>query len=213
MSEAHENVEEVLRLVEADYRSTTEFIARMINIETAARAVVIPLASALAGLAATSHSWELALAGIPIIVVGFLIDTRNSFIRDIAHGRSVKLERILQSRVSWSLEANGPLAGEAQERLLKNLDAFEFGMSRNLRNLRWPSTLRRSLTRLFTWLYAALLIILVVVAVGVMAEPKPTGESVCFKLPSGSVVGVTGTDLNLTGSAAIVACPVEARPR
>lgn len=212
MSEGHENVEEVLRLVEADHRSTTEFIARMINIETAARAVVIPLASALAGLAATSHSWQLALAGIPIVVVGFLIDTRNSFIRDIAHGRSVKLERIIQSRVSWCLEADGPLAGEAEDRMLKHLDAFEFGMSRNLRNVRWPSTLRRSMSRLFTWLYATLLIILVVVVVGVLAAPKPA-ESVCFKLPSGSVVGVTGTDMNVVGSATIVSCPIDARPR
>jgi hypothetical protein len=199
-------VVEVIRLVEADHKATTEFIARLIGIQTATRAVVVPLASALAGLALTNHLWGFAAAAIPILVVGLIVEARNEGLRDLAHRRSTRLERIIQSYVTSLVEEGRPVQGHARDRLHREVDSYEFGLSRSLRKVGFKKAVGEALTQAVAWIYLVLIVLLGVI-VG-YALTHASGEvEVCLKDESGAIVHIGGRAVTLTGKVTIVACP------
>ena len=71
--------DEILRLIEADHDDTTQFIARLIGLQSTTRTIAVTLVSALAGFALANHSPIMALAGVPIVLLAVGSEVRSSF--------------------------------------------------------------------------------------------------------------------------------------
>lgn len=207
--------QEVLRLVEADQRQAIEFISRMINIETATRAVILPLASALAGLAVTNDSWALAVAGVPVVIMGLLMEVRSGYLRHIGHRRAVNLERIMQSYVTYLREVGRPLATKTATKLEVDIDSYEVGMSRSLRNMRWGPGLKLAFGGIAAWLYVGVLIALLAAAgVGLSNHsPAIASGTMCIQGPSGALLRISGSEISVRGDVTLVECPIVANSR
>jgi hypothetical protein len=197
---------QALRLVEADQKATVDLIARLIGIQTATRAAVVPIASGLGGLALSNHNAALALVAIPIVVLAIGIEARTGELQRRAHRRSTYLERIIQADLSALAENGTPVQDQADQALRRQLDGYQYGASRSLQVVGFRALVKGAVRQASSWLYLFLIVLLVVA--GLFAEstaPKPA--EICLKTESGAVVRIEGSGLTLSGDLTVIPCP------
>lgn len=197
---------EVMRLVEADQKATIEVVARFITLQTATRSVVVPIAGGFAGLALTNNAAALAYVAIPILVIAIGIESRLGRLQQEAHRRAVYLEGVVQAHLNELANRGTVVADEAAAKLRRQLNGYQFGISRSFRVVPFKKLVQVAVRRAVTWMYVALIIL--AVAAGVTASalaPKPT--EACVKVGDGPVVRVTGQGLTLSGDLTVVPCP------
>jgi hypothetical protein len=199
---------EMLRLVEGDHKSTTDYIARVTTLRTATRAVIVPLASALAGLALANHDWIVAVAGIPTVIIGAASEARSDFLLKIAHKRLMRLEYKVQAYLDY-LNETGTVADAAKLKLEREIDTYQFGISRSLRGQALRKTLAAAAKTTMFWFYVALIIILVAVSVtvGLMKSNAPQQVESCLITENGGVVRLRELPEAQTGNLELVPCP------
>ena len=197
---------EAMRLVEADQKATVELVARFVTLQTATRSVVVPIAGAFAGLALTNNAPALAYVAIPILLIAIGIESRLGRLQQQAHRRAVYLEKIVQARLNELSNRGTVVANDAEAKLRRQLDGYQFGSSRSLRIVAFKELFQVAVRRAVTWMYAAL--IGLAVAAGIVASalaPEPT--EACFRVVDGPIVRISGEALTLSGEITIVPCP------
>lgn len=201
-------VKEMMRLVESDHKATTEYIARVTTLRTAARGVIVPLASGLAGLALANQNWVVAVVAIPTLVIGMVSEARSDFLLKIAHNRLLRLEHKVQSYLTY-LNETGTVAADAKLRLDREIDTYQFGMSRSLRGQSLKKTVATASRTVMFWLYVTLIVALVAigVVVGVVHSSSKADVSYCLVSKTGAVVEIHELPSIRAGSAELVPCP------
>jgi hypothetical protein len=199
-------VKEVLRLIESDHKSTTEFIARLTTLRTAVRGITVPLLTAIAGLSLANKSWLLAVISVPLALLGAWAEAKTSSMLKLAHNRLVRLERKVQAHVNW-LVASRHVAAAANSRLERELNAYQFGVSRSLRELSAGKVLSASVRQPVSLLYAVIAIALVIITI-TLAKPGSKPDPVtCLQSGSGAVIEVSQLPTVRSGSLHVVQCP------
>jgi hypothetical protein len=158
---------EIIRLLEADHDATIAMIARLASVRDALIGLAFSATGILVGVAFSSDSWQLAAAGVPVVLLFALLEARNRFLHVVLQNRVSRLERRLQAYVDSLIERGRPLQAEAERRLLRELDGFEFGVGRSLR---YPSTWKALGVAVRTpslYLYIALAVVLGVSAAAI----------------------------------------------
>jgi type IV secretory pathway TrbD component len=173
---------EVIRLIEADHKATTEFISRLTTLRGAVRTVVVTLGSTLAGLAFTQNSWVIAIVGIPVILFAAIAEARTDFLIQVAHNRSVRLEHKIQSYIAHLLEDTGAVAKDAAAKFQREMDTYQFGTSRSLRRSSVWKALAISAKNAAFWLYPTVAALLIAVAItmslGTSSKASPSRSDV-----------------------------------
>lgn len=118
---------EALRLVESDHKATIDLIGRLITIQTATRAAIVPISAAFAGLALTNHRAVLAWVAIPILLLAVGIEARTGIMQQRAHRRAAYLERIVQANLSALAEQGTVVSDQAVGELRRQLDGYHLG--------------------------------------------------------------------------------------
>jgi hypothetical protein len=198
--------DEILRLIEADHDDTTQFIARLIGLQSTTRTIAVTLVSALAGFALANHSPIMAMAGVPIVLLAVGSEVRSSYMLRLAHQRSTLLERTIQTYVISLRESASPVSDVATNRWRDALDIYEFGLSRSLRNVPWQKAVGQATRGATFWFYLVLLALLVVVALLGHTE-SPRKIDACIRSDSGAVVEVRGSAAVLSGHLTVIPCP------
>jgi len=130
---------EVVRLLESDHDATIAMIARLAGVRDALIGLAFSATGILVGVAFSADSWQLAAAGVPVVLLFALLESRNRFLHVVLQNRVARLERRLQAYVVFLMERGRPLEDDAERRLQRELDGFEFGVGRSLR---YPSFLK-----------------------------------------------------------------------
>lgn len=132
-----EDKSEIIRLLESDHNATIAMISRLAGVRDALIGLAFSATGILVGVAFSSDSWQLAAAGIPVVLLFALLDARNRFLHVVLQNRVARMERRLQAYIVSLMERGRPLEADAERRLQRELDGFEFGVGRSLR---YPST-------------------------------------------------------------------------
>lgn len=205
--DAFDAQKEIVRLIEADHDQTTDFISRLIALRGAVRGIAVSLGSALAGLALANDTWPVAIAGVPIVLIAAAAEAHSDLMRDIAHKRSVLLERKVQAYVA-SLRETGVVALDAKANLERELDTYEYGTSRSIRRSSLAKALGLAWRKAAFWLYPAMAAVLTVIAISLwVSDSNPTeAAGVCVSSPSGTVHLAEAPEV-LSGELSLVPCP------
>jgi hypothetical protein len=201
-------IKEMLRLVESDHKATTEYIARLATLRTAARGVIVPLASGLAGLALANQNWVVAIVAIPTVAIGAISEARSDFLLKIAHNRLLRLEYKVQAYLTY-LNETGTVAADAKLKLDREIDTYQFGISRSLRGQSLKKTLTIASRTVMFWLYVTLIVALVVigVVVGLVHASSKAEVDACLVSKRGTIVEVHELPSVRAGSIELVPCP------
>jgi hypothetical protein len=161
-----DNERERVRLVEADYANTSEFLKSVVTTGTTIRGVAVTIWLALVGFSVQQSLWELAaLAGI-VAVVFWLLDGYHGWLyaEALTHARAA--EKVT------SLYYNALSRGEDSERALtgfrRELRVYRFGLYLNIRTFRLDDLLIAR-PRVFYLVLYPILIALAIAALGLVA--------------------------------------------
>ncbi len=207
-SQVIEPTKEIIRIIETDHAATTELISRLTTLRVGLRGVVITLGSSLLGLALTQRNWIIAAVGIPIVVAGAFAESRTDFLIRLAHNRSVRLEHKIQTYVSHLIE-KGAVGEDAKRKFQREIDTYQFGISRSLRSPYIWKALGDSAKSALFWLYAAFAVALlaVVLFTGLTTPPIQSNSVGCIKLSTGNVIELRELPTIRTGELTLVECP------
>lgn len=202
-------LKEILRLIESDHKATIDFIARITTLRITVRSILFPLVSALAGLTLVNKNWIIAAVAIPLVVIGIGADAHIDFLLNIAHRRLVRLEYKIQAYLDYLVET-GTVAAAAANNLDREIDSYQFGISRSLRGSTLQKKLAVTIKTATFWLYCILSVILIAVGViALVSEPggsSPGERDVCLVDQSGGQVHITELPDIKSGRATVVNC-------
>lgn len=197
---------EVIRLVELDHQSTTEFVARLTGIRTAARTIILTLGSTLVGLALTVDKW-ISVPALLVATAGLLIEARYELLLRVTHSRLRTLEYSVQAYIT-SLVERGTVEKIARTRFERELVTYQFGMSRALRGGSVVKALRMSKRNPIAWIYVVLVILMPVVFVTEMgtADNSSGADDVCVVSDSRGLMKIEELPAIATGTVTVVNC-------
>ena len=207
-SQVIEPTKEIIRIIETDHAATTELISRLTTLRVGLRGLVITLGSSLLGIALTQRNWIIAAVGIPIVVAGAFTEARTDFLVRLAHNRSVRLEHRIQAYVSHLIE-KGAVGEDAKRKFQREIDTYQFGISRSLRGPSIWKALGDSVKGAPFWLYAAFAAALLAVALltGLITSPSQPNSVGCIKSSTGGVIELRELPTIRTGELMLVECP------
>lgn len=200
------NAKEAAKLLETDLKAGADFIARVLTLRTASRAVVVSLVSALAVYSLTNHAWAPAVVGLIVAVTGLLSEAYSEFIQNITHNRLTQLEHKVQAYISYLIE-DGPVANDAKRRLTTELATYQFGTSRSLRGSSIWKTLKVAWRTLGFWLHTCLIILMIIATIlGISGDDK-SDAAICFRTASGTQIRVHEMPVLSGGPIEMIPCP------
>jgi hypothetical protein len=200
------NAKEAARILEADLKAGADFIARVLTLRTASRAVVVSLVSALAVYSLTNHAWAPAVVGLIVATTGLLSEAHSEFIQSITHNRLTRLEHKVQSYISYLIE-DGPVANDAKRRLTTDLATYQFGTSRSLRGSSILKTLRVAWRTLGFWLHACLILLMIFATILGFVGNDNADAGICFRTASGTQIQVHEMPVISGGPIEMIPCP------
>lgn len=202
-----ETTKEIVRVIEADHKATIELVSRLVTVRTGVRGVVITLASTVLGLSITQSSWPLAAFGIPIVILGYAAEARIEFLVRAGHDRAVGLERKIQAYTSTLLET-GIVREDAKENFRREIETYQYGVSRSLRGPSASVAFKKSLRDAMTWVYLVFVILLGTMAIsaGLKGSLGASTRAGCMNAGTG-IVEIRELPTVRSGTVVLSTCP------
>lgn len=202
------DIGEIIRVVEADYERTVDFIKRTMTRRQALMSLAVTVATGLAGLALANDEALIALLGIPIVLFAELQELRMREFYRIARDREVTQERLIHNYLVVLREENDVTRGRSIERLHTDVLTYRFGIGRSFELPRWGRMLKSAWRRGFSWFYALLLTVLIVVSV-IVAMSGGASDPLCG-VTDNSVFELSELPAEIpSGHLRVEACPAD----